>query len=193
MKMDDITVLHTSNITQNKTSTQNYLIAAVIHPFLWSRQLLMLQVLSYTVMFQRGHYLMVRCASEYDLLNWKRSFYTQIKCSHESSYIRPCLSSTPAASTSPVIVIDLGSTSVRAGVLGASRKYICTLYNNRCCYSFLYFQCDILQQVTLRCSSLVSRQLMNKVELWLVSKLFDLRTESMVCIDLLHLRMKLIW
>ena len=70
---------------------------------------------------------MVRCPSEPDLLNWKQCLSTQIKCSPQTNYIRPCLSSPRAPDA--VVVIDLGSTSVRAGILGTSRK--CDLKYNR--------------------------------------------------------------
>lgn len=65
---------------------------------------------------------MVRCPTEVDAMNWKRSFFTQIRCSPTSSYIRPTLTSTPSTHVPKVIIIDLGSTSVRAGILGSTRK-----------------------------------------------------------------------
>lgn len=65
---------------------------------------------------------MVRCPTDVDHIQWKRCFYTQIKCSPHTSYIRPSLTSTPSEHVPKVIIVDLGSTSVRAGVLGSARE-----------------------------------------------------------------------
>ena len=65
---------------------------------------------------------MVRCPSEQEQRDWLQSLYTQIRCSPAVNYIRPSLTS--AAHSSKVVVIDLGSCSVRAGVLGVTRMYM---------------------------------------------------------------------
>ena len=66
---------------------------------------------------------MVRCATDDSFLNWKKSFYTQITCSPHTNHVRPYLRSDPSSDTPKVIVIDLGSTNIRAGLLGGARKY----------------------------------------------------------------------
>lgn len=63
---------------------------------------------------------MIRCPNEAEYRDWLRSLYTQIKCSPALGYIRPTLTSPPHQNK--VVVIDLGSTSVRAGILGNMRK-----------------------------------------------------------------------
>ncbi|XP_067931643.1 uncharacterized protein [Watersipora subatra] len=71
----------------------------------------------------RGHYLMVRCFSEHDFMQWRACFSTQIKCSPHTNYIQPRLVSTPSAATPKVIIVDLGSTNIRAGLLGSEPSY----------------------------------------------------------------------
>lgn len=66
---------------------------------------------------------MVRCHSDVDYDNWRKSFETQIKCSPESIYIRPTLMPTISSLVPRIVIIDLGSTSVRAGIVGITRKY----------------------------------------------------------------------
>lgn len=72
--------------------------------------------------------MMVRCASDSDYRDWLRSLYTQIKCSPAINYVRPSLADKPHPSN--VVVVDLGSCSIRAGVLS----------NTGICYTMLYIQ-----------------------------------------------------
>ena len=64
---------------------------------------------------------MIRCPNESEYRDWLRSLYTQIKCSPAINYISPTL--TPSAAQSKVVIVDLGSTSVRAGILGNMRQF----------------------------------------------------------------------
>ena len=64
---------------------------------------------------------MIRCPNEMEYRDWLRSLYTQINCSPAINYIRPTLPPN-AAHPSKVLIVDLGSTSVRAGILGNMRK-----------------------------------------------------------------------
>lgn len=64
---------------------------------------------------------MVRCA-EADHSNWKKSFYTQIKCSPHTNYVHPCLVCADNSLVPKVVIVDIGSTSIRAGILGNERK-----------------------------------------------------------------------
>lgn len=70
---------------------------------------------------------MVRCPSEREYMDWLRSLYTQVKCSPAVNYIRPAITSPPNTSN-PLVIIDIGSCSIRAGLLGISRMYQIILY-----------------------------------------------------------------
>ncbi|XP_013396408.1 uncharacterized protein LOC106163389 isoform X3 [Lingula anatina] len=65
----------------------------------------------------RGHYLMVRCPTDREYNDWKVALESQTVDHSEATYVRPVLKPTPHK-TRKVIVLDLGSCSVRAGLLG---------------------------------------------------------------------------
>ena len=93
---------------------------------------------------------MVRVASPSDHANWRRALSTQVKCSPQSGYIRPHLHSAPAAATPPVVIIDIGSSAVRAGVLGSAREYADSILYLSVCASTLTK--SFLQQATRKSS-----------------------------------------
>ncbi|XP_076448133.1 uncharacterized protein LOC143284892 isoform X2 [Babylonia areolata] len=65
----------------------------------------------------RGHYLMVRAPTDKEHGQWKVALQSQTADNTKATYVRPHLSSPPHPSKH-VVVIDMGSGSIRAGILG---------------------------------------------------------------------------
>ncbi|XP_059138717.1 actin-like [Physella acuta] len=65
----------------------------------------------------RGRYLMVRCPTEKEYGQWKIALESQTADNTRATFVRPVLKSTKNSSKN-VIVIDLGSSAIRAGILG---------------------------------------------------------------------------
>ncbi|XP_067683181.1 uncharacterized protein [Haliotis asinina] len=65
----------------------------------------------------RGKFLMVRCPTEREHGQWKLALESQTADNTKANYIRPALRANPHPQKK-VVIIDLGSTSVRAGILG---------------------------------------------------------------------------
>ncbi|CAG5131460.1 unnamed protein product, partial [Candidula unifasciata] len=65
----------------------------------------------------RGRYLMVRCPTEKEYGQWKVSLESQTADNTKATYVRPVLKSSRHTSKN-VVVIDLGSSAIRAGILG---------------------------------------------------------------------------
>ncbi|XP_071081658.1 uncharacterized protein [Haliotis cracherodii] len=65
----------------------------------------------------RGKFLMVRCPTEREHGQWKLALESQTADNTKANYIRPALRANPHPQKN-VVIIDLGSTSVRAGILG---------------------------------------------------------------------------
>ncbi|KAH9496313.1 actin [Bulinus truncatus] len=66
----------------------------------------------------RGRYLMVRCPTEKEYGQWKLSLESQTADNTKATYIKPVLKSGKNPNKN-VVLIDLGSSAVRAGVLGS--------------------------------------------------------------------------
>nr|KAG5704606.1 hypothetical protein BaRGS_031870 [Batillaria attramentaria] len=65
----------------------------------------------------RGHYLMVRAPTDKEHGQWKVALESQTADNTRATYIRPVLQSPPHPSKK-VVVIDMGSSAIRAGILG---------------------------------------------------------------------------
>ncbi|XP_022299878.2 uncharacterized protein LOC111108355 isoform X1 [Crassostrea virginica] len=65
----------------------------------------------------RGKYLMVRCPSDKEYGQWKLALESQTADNVKATYVRPLLSCLPH-SQKKVILIDIGSSAIRAGILG---------------------------------------------------------------------------
>ncbi|XP_022244923.1 uncharacterized protein LOC106462082 isoform X2 [Limulus polyphemus] len=64
---------------------------------------------------KKGHYVVVRCQDEEETEDWFRSLQTQCRENFNMTYIQPVRY--PLKSHKDVIIVDLGSCSIRAGVL----------------------------------------------------------------------------
>lgn len=67
----------------------------------------------------RGHYLVLRCASETDYGDWRRALQSQTVEGIQSSWVKPILRSSKS-NAKKVIILELGSCAIRAGILGES-------------------------------------------------------------------------
>ncbi|KAK7071836.1 hypothetical protein SK128_000429, partial [Halocaridina rubra] len=65
----------------------------------------------------KGHYVVVRCSSRQEAERWKRALETHTVEDFASQYVQPWPVPTNPALLRDTLVIDLGSSSVRAGVL----------------------------------------------------------------------------
>lgn len=65
----------------------------------------------------RGKYLMVRCPTDKEYGQWKLALESQTADNVKATYVRPVLSC-PAHQQRKVILIDIGSSAIRAGILG---------------------------------------------------------------------------
>lgn len=65
----------------------------------------------------RGHYLILRSASDKDCFEWKRALTSQTTEGIPSTWIKPVLKSL-RPSEKKVVLLELGSCSIRAGILG---------------------------------------------------------------------------
>ncbi|KAG8195652.1 hypothetical protein JTE90_004987 [Oedothorax gibbosus] len=66
---------------------------------------------------QKGHYLVLRCSDEDAIESWENALQTQCAEDFVNAYTIPC--PRPIAIHKKVVIIDLGSCSVRAGILMA--------------------------------------------------------------------------
>ncbi|XP_014678530.1 PREDICTED: uncharacterized protein LOC106818328 [Priapulus caudatus] len=69
----------------------------------------------------RGRFLVVKTLSAKDKHLWKLSLSSQVVENRQALYVQPSLTFTPHPNKQ-VIIVDLGSSSVRAGILGSKRK-----------------------------------------------------------------------
>ncbi|XP_062617675.1 uncharacterized protein LOC134279321 isoform X2 [Saccostrea cucullata] len=65
----------------------------------------------------RGKYLMVRCPTDKEYGQWKLALESQTADNVKATYVRPVLSC-PQHPQKKVILIDIGSSAIRAGILG---------------------------------------------------------------------------
>ncbi|XP_069142440.1 uncharacterized protein [Argopecten irradians] len=65
----------------------------------------------------RGRYLMVRCPTDKEYGQWKLALESQTVDNVRATYVRPVLKSPPNPKRK-VVLIDIGSCSIRAGILG---------------------------------------------------------------------------
>ncbi|XP_074646886.1 uncharacterized protein LOC141902860 [Tubulanus polymorphus] len=66
---------------------------------------------------RRGHYLVVRCASEKDQEQWMTALNSQTVDNAKMRFVRPVLNP-KSHGRKKIVIIDIGSASIRAGVLG---------------------------------------------------------------------------
>ena len=65
---------------------------------------------------------MIRCPTQIETERWKDALLTHIVEDFSSAYIKPWPFPRDPALHKPTIIIDLGSCSIRAGVLCTQRK-----------------------------------------------------------------------
>ncbi|XP_064607128.1 uncharacterized protein LOC135471735 isoform X1 [Liolophura sinensis] len=105
----------------------------------------------------RGHYLMVRCPTPNDFENWRVSLESQTTDNVKAVHVRPVLNSQPHPSKK-VVIIDIGSASVRAGILGKEASLPQVFFptvvakktsSGECVVGFDAYRPDIRNQSTL--------------------------------------------
>ncbi|KAL8593719.1 hypothetical protein ACOMHN_021901 [Nucella lapillus] len=69
----------------------------------------------------RGHYLMVRAPTDKEHGQWKVALESQTADNTKATYVRPQMTSPPHPSKH-VVVIDMGSGAIRAGILGEKER-----------------------------------------------------------------------
>ena len=85
---------------------------------------------SFWTIFQRGHYMVVRGNSKQETERWYQALLTHVNHSGRDNYVQPSPMTRDPSLLKPVIIIDLGSSSVRAGILSSQGKLIL----NNCCW-----------------------------------------------------------
>lgn len=72
---------------------------------------------------QKGHYVVVRCASKQEAERWRKALETHTVEDFTSQYVQPWPMPTNPALMRETLVIDIGSASVRAGVLASQGRF----------------------------------------------------------------------
>lgn len=71
---------------------------------------------------QKGHYVVVRCSTRQEAERWRRALETHIVEDFASQYVQPWPIPTNPALLRDTLIVDIGSASVRAGVLASQGK-----------------------------------------------------------------------
>lgn len=91
---------------------------------------------------QKGHYVVVRCSTRQEAERWRRALETHTVEDFASQYVQPWPIPTNPALLRDTLIVDIGSASVRAGVLASQGKLdisACTnTQKNLACSSFVY-------------------------------------------------------
>lgn len=74
-------------------------------------------------LLQKGHYVVVRCSSRQEAERWRRALETHTVEDFASQYVQPWPVPNDPALLRDTLVIDLGSCSVRAGVLASQGEF----------------------------------------------------------------------
>ncbi|CAG0925373.1 unnamed protein product, partial [Notodromas monacha] len=72
---------------------------------------------------QKGHYLVVKCATKNDLLTWQKALMTHVQENFAATYVQPSPLPVEPSMFKKVVVLDIGSRSLRAGILSKTPTF----------------------------------------------------------------------
>ncbi len=65
---------------------------------------------------------MVKCSSKNDMLTWQKALLTHVQENFASTYVQPSQLPAEPSAFKKVLVMDIGSRSIRAGFLSKQRQ-----------------------------------------------------------------------
>ncbi|CAG0923866.1 unnamed protein product, partial [Notodromas monacha] len=71
----------------------------------------------------KGHYLVVKCATKNDLLTWQKALMTHVQENFAATYVQPSPLPVEPSMFKKVVVLDIGSRSLRAGILSKTPTF----------------------------------------------------------------------